>query len=219
MLGDKDSYIKTRANLWKKLNSSKNDSFKAWMLGRIAVAGTYMGESDDVEQALKHLKPLLKKCNKDEMSGWGWAYLASVNNEEYKNAKKAMLDAVADAPTEADKLWIHIMNMEAAATAGDQNTYDLIVNDMKTLTQKLSLVEAISQIPEKDWLAWGLAKVRKAAKILGREADAHELEQPTQIAIKNAELKNLKACVMMAEITSRSTNDLGLTTVMSRVHS
>lgn len=210
MLGDHDAYVKARNNLWKKLNHSKNDSYKAWMLGRMAVAGTYMGENGDVEQALKHLKPLLKKCKKDEMSGWGWGYLASVNKEEYKNAKEMMLAAVAEAPTQADKLWVHIMNMEAAATMNDQDTYDLIVNDMKTLTKKLSLVEAVSQIPEKDWLAWGLAKVLKSAKIFKKETDVQELEQASQIAIKHAQLNNMKGCVMMAEMTNRNANELGV---------
>lgn len=211
MLGDHEAYVKARINLWKKLNSSKNDSFKTWMLGRIAVAGTYMGKNEDVEQTLKHLKPLLKKCKKDEMSAWGWGYLASVNNEEYKNAKETMLAAVADAPTEADKLWVHVMNMEAAAVAGDKDIYDRIANEMQTLTHKTSLVEAVSQIPEKDWQAWGLAKVRKAAMVLEKDADAQALEQPTQAAIKNAMLKDMKACVMMAELTNRSANELGLT--------
>lgn len=246
LLHDEGIYKTARDHLIELLNGPndsfeswmKTKSFRAWMLGRLAVAGVYMGQPKHVKEALDQLIPLLNSeaCEKDEMSAWGWGYyLACVDEKEYDANKQAMLDAVIaviDSGSIANMLWVLAMDMEVAATAKDGATYDSIAEQMKSLTHTSSLTEALSHIPNTDWHAWAIAKVRKAAAMLGKDEDVKSLEHATQASISQVLQETVrlerravheetpeaealtklawarKACVMLAEITNRDADQL-----------
>ncbi|MBX2901881.1 MAG: hypothetical protein KF775_19705, partial [Cyclobacteriaceae bacterium] len=86
LLKDKSHYLEALSAMEIKFKETPNNSFKAWMLGRVALAATHMGDQETVVKTVPALKDLLeqKEVAEDESRAWALGYLAAVNLAEYK---------------------------------------------------------------------------------------------------------------------------------------
>jgi hypothetical protein len=199
-----------KANLNKLeviLETLPNDSFKSWMAGRIALAAKTMDDKNTLTKWLPKLKEILNECKEknkeDASSAWAWGYRAALDANEYKESRENMLSAARSISKPADALWAYVMNIQAAAHMQDGQTYNQILDEMKTLTRKSSVGEALSEIPSNDWQAWALTIVSSAAATINDKDLVHELEQPTRNALQEACKLNLMANAMMAQINQK----------------
>ncbi len=220
--GNEKLYQKTLMELQNKLNAvaknkkdPKNNSYRAWHLGRILLAADSIDDKHTVAQILPELKSLLtdEKTAKDAYSAWGWGYLASLNKKEYKSAKSKMLESAnalteqyQQAKTHADNseesqmalqiqlsnaLWAWVMDAQAAANANDEKIFNFILEQMKTITGEktvgLALTKGLQRLStSNDYPAWALGIVRLAAATIGNKAIYDELEKPLADSIQGA---------------------------------
>lgn len=210
-LGDTQRYEKTLQNMDQQLKKNfadipewmRNTSFQAWMWGRILLAADSMHDNKTSEQAIKTITILLKKQANLAFSTWAWGYLAALNIQEYNFCKEKMMKNADKLATEYKKkqtqenlsntLWAYIMNLFAAANANDKEIYTHIKNEIKLLTAKSTVTEALNtgllrtSQSNNDYPAWGLAKIRLAA------ATMNDLELYEQIQ------KNLESSIQGAK--------------------
>src|SRR5689334_16242306 len=79
LLMKKKRYMEALKAIKAQLAEKPNDSFKAWMLGRIVLAATHFGDTATVDEMLPLLKSLLPEVAKDQNYAWALGYLAAVN--------------------------------------------------------------------------------------------------------------------------------------------
>lgn len=215
---DKEKYTKSLPILLSVLKKMEDNSFKSWMLGRVVLAAKLTKDNETLALCLPDLKKLLSSVKKDKLSTWAWGYLAALDADEYKSASKHMLDASAfltveylkskqkttdaksddDAVVLSDVLWSHVMNAQAAALANDNETFDAILSDMKKVTGKSSVIDALSQIPESDWQAWAIGIVKLAASTIRNESINEQLSRPLRESILAARKANSDANAVLA---------------------
>src|SRR6185312_9955283 len=107
-LGDQPHYQNTKNRMIELLNGldintdpalqwMQNNSFKAWMWGRILLAAQNIHDNSQVQAARSKLTGLLKQqptaADNAAFTAWGWGYLAALNQETYQFSKKKMMDA------------------------------------------------------------------------------------------------------------------------------
>lgn len=222
-IGDKARYEIALTNMFNTLdnldNSSerdptwmKNNSFKAWMWGRIASAADSMDDFQTVIKAQKKLEEFLAK-NVEENDNfvfftWAWGYRASINQKEYTISKKRMLDDAmiltekyktsGDHGMLSDALWAWVMNLQAAAYVGDQKSYDWIKEQIKSVAGENSVARSLEKgllrtTQSNDYPAWAMAKTRYAAIIINDKELYQQIEASLIASIGGAQKGNAKA--------------------------
>jgi len=221
--GDKTRYTITLANMLNALDSldntsedtskwMQNNSFKAWMWGRIVLAADSMGDSPTVIKAQKKLEEFLAKNFADNDSfaffTWAWGYHAAINQKEYQISKKIMLEGAMTLTKKynasgnhamlSDALWAWVMNLQAAAYVADQKSYDWIKEQIKSIAGKnsvtLSLEKGLLRTAQSnDYPAWAMAKVRYAAIVINDKELYQEIETSLLGSIDGALKGNAKA--------------------------
>lgn len=199
-------YTKSLSTIQKSLDSAPNDAFKAWMLGRVTLAAALLEDKVTVEKTLPLLKSLLsdKKVEENEFSAWALGYIAAVNPDEYKDYKEKMISAADKLTKPADALWAHVMNLQAAARAKDDSTFQYILNQMITFTKKTTVAEALAEIPASDWQAWALGIAAESSAIMGKKELYDDLKKALDAAIVQA---GSTANGMLAQISAISASD------------
>lgn len=202
LLKNKERYSEALDAIEKQLAGSENNSFKAWMLGRVALAATHIEDKATVDKTVPVLKILIKEVSKDECHAWALGYLAAVNSAEFKENHQTMRNA-ADALTKpADALWAHVMNLQAAARERNKDIFNSILLQMTKFTGKTTVAEALAQVPANDWRAWALGIATESAAIMGEKNLYQELNQPLDAAIAEAVGAKSIANAMLAQINA-----------------
>lgn len=205
--GDISSYQRINAAMSSALGqmTSEQNSRKAWLLGRRLAAAKAVN-SPDVDAITATLKALLhnSKTTPDIYTAWAWGYLADVSPEEYHAAKTSMTQAAVDVTKKYDVLkekkeeppekvaeelssvlWAWVMNLQAAANAGDRENYQRILAEIENITQQKSITNALSNgIPIADYRAWALAIAYFAAVVIEDKERSDELRMALPNAIK-----------------------------------
>lgn len=212
-LGDAPHYQTTKNHMLQLLSTldtstdvtwkwMQNNSFKAWMWGRILLAAQNILDDQQVEEARTQLTNLLKQpataADNAAFTTWAWGYLAALDQKEYRLSKKNMMDG-AQALTDkyqksgkaadlSDALWGWVMNLQAAARAHDLTTYERIkarIADSEYV--ETALVKGLSHTADSnDYPAWALAKVRLAAAIMDDQVLFSALQAPVETSIAEA---------------------------------
>lgn len=208
LLMKKKRYVEALNAIKAELAKKPNDSFKAWMWGRIVLAATHFGDKATVDEMLPELKSLLPQVAKDENYAWALGYLAAVNPKEYEQNKQAMMDAAKALKKPADALWAHVMNLQAAARQDEKADFYSILMDMRIYTGKTTIAEALAQIPATDWRAWALGIATESAAIMGDKDLYAELNQPIADAITEAVGAKSMANAMLAQINATKASEL-----------
>ena len=212
-LGDLPHYQTTKDHMLQLLNGldtstnsawkwMQNNSFKAWMWGRILLAAQSIHDDQQMGTARTQLTDLLKQpataADNAAFTTWAWGYLAALDKKEYQLSKKQMMDgaqALADKyqasgkPADlSDALWGWVMNIQAAARAHDRATYEKIKAKITgNESVEIALVKGLSHTAESnDYPAWALAKVRLAAATIGDQTLFLALKVPMEVSIAEA---------------------------------
>ncbi len=209
--GDENFYKTTLLKMQTSLNAVTQNSYKTWLLGRLLLASDSIADRQVVMETESELTALLndKSTAKDNFSAWAWGYLAAINNQDYKTAKKEML-AAANTLTEqyqqeklitkdqkklqgmlSDALWAWTMDAQAATDANDQETFNYILTQIKLVTGQKTIALALStgllRVPgSNDYPAWALGIVRLSAATIGDRHLYHELRKPLKKSIQDA---------------------------------
>jgi hypothetical protein len=142
---------------------------KNWLMGRMLFAEAmidprYVYQSSSISQESMTILPY------NVMNAWALAYFSSLSPESYVQMRTSMLQAVNDQQTAAilpDALWALIMGLQAAAYANQRSDYDVILQNMKLLTNRQSLTEVFSFLTRtedsSDYPAWAIGIVCVAA--------------------------------------------------------
>lgn len=208
LLMKKKRYAEALNAIKDQLAKNPNDSFKAWMLGRVVLAATHFGDTATVDEILPLLKSLLPEVTKDQNYAWALGYLAAVNPEEYEQNKQAMMDAAKALKNPADALWAHVMNLQAAARKQEKADFYSILMDMMEFTGKTNIADALAQIPANDWRAWAIGIATESAAIMGDKDLYNELNQPLDAAIAEAVGAKSMANAMLAQINLKNAAEL-----------
>lgn len=195
----------------EKLATDKNKTtLVAWLYGRMALAANFMQEKSDAEQKLK------KSLNdpntpSDHFKAWAYGYFASLNHQDYQDAKVAMQNLANDLTqayhgenqdklTPADITWIWVMVMQASAQANDQQLYTTAIKQILDFNQMTSLAIALEKaIPLEDFYLWANAICYVAATQMQDNGVAYALKQTLDRYLNNSDPKT--ADVMLAQAT------------------
>lgn len=186
----------------------RGKAFQAWMQGRILSSAILMKDKYWTDNAKQKLTALLedKTTPQDAFSAWGWGYLAAVDKTYVGQMMKAAeaLSKNAKKPSDvADALWAWTMNIVAASNAGDEKTYQEIKNQIKSLTNADTVVQALEKNlirgdSNNDYPAWALAKVYAAAKKMNDVDLCNEMEPVITASIQGARDKKQDAEYILA---------------------
>lgn len=212
-LGNKELYDRALAKMivaMKKISAPSQNSFKAWLYGRMVFAAHSMHDSFHEQQYLKELMLLLDdpQTARDRFTTWAMAYVAAANQTDYQQLKEK-LKVSADVLTQnyfamnknenkdklqearSDALWAWVMNAQAAANANDKESFSDALQQMKKITSQDSISAALTTgllrtSASNDYPAWAMAIVRLAAVKMDDEKLFVELEKPLNIATQGA---------------------------------
>ncbi len=231
LLNDSEIYAKALSEINAQLEKEPHNSRKAWMLGRLLLAKKnkidhMKGEmkdktvdeetrleleklEKDIEATRNQLKNLLNSdIANDKMRAWALGYLAALDLEEYQINKEEMIKAANALTESSDALWADVMNLQAAARAHDEPTFELILKQMQQFTGKETVAEALAQIPADDWRAWAMGMVSESAALMGDVKLYQELNQPLSAATHEAVSKESTANAMLAQISADTAEKL-----------
>ncbi len=174
-------------------------SFNLWLLGRVIVAADDMGEKDRANDiaAVVH-KQLLLLPKSDNFSTWTWGYLAAhyAHSKEYQECKENMLSGIEDLQAKTEEReqdnvqWAFALGISAAAQAKDAGVYRDLLQKLKLWTGKENLSDAIETIPRRDFTAWAMALIYRAAQKMDDLDSCRELAPRMQVAIASATAPN-----------------------------
>lgn len=187
--------------------------WQLWMLGRMALAAKLADDPLKLAEIKESLSTQLfaddklVKGNKDEKIGWAFAYLAAIDETSYENCRKKLLeytefarDRYKHSPTTAASnfVWTLVMNLYAAASAGNEEGYLHFLRELKSSTEKNSLKDATLLVPKEDYRQWLVSMARYSFTLMKDDGNLKELE-----SINAPEIKSLDSMLAWAtEISS-----------------
>ncbi len=229
-LGNKKSYLVIRDHMQQALTAldqkptdfpqwMRNNSFKAWMFGRVVLSADAMKDVRTLVLAKRKLVALLnqKMTPDDSLAFFAWAegYTAALSDRAYTTYVKKMMRDAAELsdqykakPTHdglSNTLWAWVMNLSAAANAGNQHDYNWIKDQILSLTGKKSVTEALETgllrtADSNDYPAWAMAKVRLSAAVMHDRDLYQEIETSLTSSIENAKSAGAKAEYALAVV-------------------
>lgn len=233
-LGDEKRYDATRTQMLNALDTldkkpddcpqwMRNNSFKAWMLGRVLLAADNMKDDKTVSQTKNKLSLLLEeKMTKDDNFAfftWAQGYRAALNKTEYELSKKRMIsdsmqlsEKYKVKPTDhgalSDALWGWVMDLSASANANDKQSYEFVKEQIKSLTREQSVSKALETgllrtADSNDYPAWALAKVRLAAATMLDKELYQDIDNALISSIESSKKAGAKAEYALAVVDSQ----------------
>lgn len=219
-LGDKERYshsARKMIGLLADLDSTpanfaewmRGQSFKAWMWGRVLLAADSINDVEGVALAKTKLSALLTEETDDfAFATWAWGYRAALDQTEYKLSKETMLQQAKKLSNIyksskkhgdlSNALWAWVMNIQAAAKAGDKVAYGRIKAELKEVAGASTVAGALETgllrtKESNDYPAWALGIVFYAAAMMGDAALFDELENAVKTSIRGADQAAAKA--------------------------
>jgi hypothetical protein len=200
-----------------------NNSFKAWMWGRVLSAADSMNDAKNITHAKSRLSILLEmNTEKDDNFAfltWAWGYRAALNQTEYAISNKKMINDAMQLAIKyklkpenhealSDTLWAWVMNLSAAANAWDQIHYDLILEQIRLITGEKSIAQALEKgllrtSDSNDYPAWALAKIRFAAAIMGDKELYNDIEGTLVSSVAGAKKAGADAEYILSIVDSQ----------------
>jgi hypothetical protein len=168
-LGNNQLYKSARDKIKWQMQSlaqdTKNDSLRAWLYGRIAMAADCMDDIAERDEAVKTLTTLLlwtPTIVHDHRKAWAFGYFASID-QTYLLSAKNHTDVITqvfhgknrEGYTRSDICWAWVMFAQAAAKANNKSMYDHAINQMMTMTHTKLIEDALDcGIPPADFKRW-----------------------------------------------------------------
>lgn len=162
----------------EELSHLQNSGFKAWMLGRMLLAEP---ENQSVKDQLISLlqnreldvcqTPWGSSLNKAAIA-WAFGYAANHDDELYLKFKDQMQMNAGNGHGRSNTLWAWVMALQAAATAGDEETYEKIKQKISEIAENPGIDPATALLQglkrdektaDSDYPAWALSIMSLAA--------------------------------------------------------
>ncbi|HSW69946.1 MAG TPA: hypothetical protein VLI69_07355 [Gammaproteobacteria bacterium] len=232
-LGDKKRYKLMRDHMLVELNAlqkkptdfpqwMRNESFKGWMLGRVLLAADAMTNTAMVMQIrCKLLHVLEEPLTKDDSLAfhtWAEAYFTAMDKKNYRMYQEKMRHDTMTLSDEykakrthealSNVLWACVMDLYAAANAEDRQNYELIKQEIRSLTGTESVSEGLEKnllrtADSNDYPAWAMARVRLAAAVM-HDADLYsEIEGALTSSTEGAKKADAKAEYALAIVDNQ----------------
>lgn len=193
-------------------NTKKPHSYVGWLLGRILFAAIAVQDYHTAEKTAPIMLFVLedKDTPQDEFTAWAWGYFTMyfACDPNYAIFKDKMRQNVAKLVKKSSNpadvinaLWALLLEIQSAAIAQDRLSYDKIIQEMKDLTNKHDVIQALSVIPVDDYRAWALSQLRLAAVRVGDSSLFIRLSAPLRINIAEASSNN-KALAILNNLIS-----------------
>ncbi|CEK09167.1 hypothetical protein [Legionella hackeliae] len=158
--------------------------WQLWMMGRIAVAAKLAGDAEKLKQIKGKLTTqLFENDNKDVITGWAFAYLASLDEESYQKCREKLFEykkleeaQYIKAPEKeaSSYVWTLVMNLYASANAGKED-YVIYLTELKELTDKKTLQDTSLLVPESDYRQWLVSLERYSFAVMKDQSSLDEL--------------------------------------------
>ncbi|HSW70050.1 MAG TPA: hypothetical protein VLI69_07885 [Gammaproteobacteria bacterium] len=190
----------------------RNNSFKAWMWGRVLLAGDAVNDAPTVVKSKRKLDVLLNSgmAKNDNLAFFAWAagYFSTLNDRTYLVYHRKMTKDAIELSNEysikpthdalSNALWAWVMALPATANAQKINAYNQIKKQMTSLTFTQSVVDAIQTgllrtADSNDYPAWALAKVRVAAAVMHDQDLYQQIDGVLTSSLANAKKAGAKA--------------------------
>ncbi|MBA2650866.1 MAG: hypothetical protein H0U73_01145 [Tatlockia sp.] len=167
-LKEANDYKKILADMEQILSDESTASqiekpWQLWMMGRMAIASKLAGDEEKLKQIKEDLTThLFENDNKDLITGWAFAYLASLDEESYQKCREKLFEYeqlekaqyIKNPEKEASSyVWTLVMNLYASANAGKED-YVNFLTELKELTGKKTLADTSLLVPESDYRQW-----------------------------------------------------------------
>lgn len=159
--------------------------WQLWMMGRMAVAAKLAGGAEKLKQIKEKLTTqLFENDNKDVITGWAFAYLASLDEESYQKCREKLFEykqleeaQYVKAPEKeaSSYVWTLVMNLYASANAGKED-YVSFLSELKELTDKKTLEDTSLLVPESDYRQWLVSLERYSFAIMKDQNSLDELK-------------------------------------------
>lgn len=206
--GDKKIYATVLEKIQIALNKMPDDYFKAWILGRVLLAADSIGDKATLVVTQSQLKLILAVPMKKSFSDidyafytWALGYLALSSQHEYKMIQSQILESAQNLTTAyyqtrthdalSNAIWAWVLNLQAASYANDKPIYYYILNQIKLITNKGTVSEALSYAfirteTSSDYPAWGMGIVGLSASTVKDQLLHNELKPELKRSIYKA---------------------------------
>lgn len=226
LLSDKARFDLCLGKLKPKLEKLENNGFKAWLYGRILLSAKNVNHSSAIQEAKKHIETYLNNNNDLDACGiWSMGYLAALDKKSYAIYKDGLSSSnlqladkynsaklKSELPSQAlqnnlsDAIWAMIMNLQAAAQAADKPSYDLIIEQLKNITEQSNLTSAlecglIRTSASNDYPAWALSIAAYSCAVINDEENFQDLIIHTTTSAQNAETENKLEEALLGNLT------------------
>lgn len=183
-------YKKILADMTHILNDESMASqiekpWQLWMMGRMALASKLVGDTEQLKQMKEQLTTqLFEQDNKDVLTGWAFAYLASLDEESYQQCREKLFEYKQLEQTQyrnnpkqeaSNYVWTLVMNLYASANAG-QEDYVSFLTELTELTEKKSLEDTSLLVPESDYRQWLVSLERYSFALMHDQNSLDELK-------------------------------------------
>lgn len=169
----------------KSIASQIEKPWQLWMMGRMAVATKLVGEEQKLKQIKETLtEELFENGNKDVITGWAFAYLASLDEESYQKCREKLLEykkleeeRYNKAPEKeaSSYVWTLVMNLYASANSGKED-YVNFLTELKELTENKTQESTSMLVPESDYRQWLVSLERYSFAIMDDQDSLDELK-------------------------------------------
>ncbi|HHU0102121.1 TPA: hypothetical protein ACT9MP_002828 [Legionella pneumophila] len=189
-LKEANDYEKILSDMEEILNDESAVSqiekpWQLWMMGRMAVASKLAGDKEKFKQIKEQLTTqLFENDNKDVITGWAFAYLASLDEESYQKCREKLFEYNQlerinynnNPEKEASSfVWTLVMNLYASANAGKED-YTSFLTELIELTENRTLKDTSLLVPESDYRQWLVSLERYSFAIMNDQNSLNELK-------------------------------------------
>lgn len=168
---DSAQYKSLSQKIQTAMESSEDNAFKAWLLGRRLLAADLIKDSSTLDQLQLDLSTLLSKLKFNShqyasqnyaMYSWAICYLARLNTKEYNVRSQELQSTIVNLENSYKKMrqnesmqeselhdmlsnvvWAQIMALTAAANVEDRKIYTDILQQIKSITGQDNITSAI----------------------------------------------------------------------------
>ncbi|ASQ46603.1 hypothetical protein [Legionella clemsonensis] len=189
-LKEVNDYKKILADMEQILNdksalSQIEKPWQLWMMGRMALASKLIGDTEKLKLIQEMLTTqLFENDKKDVITGWAFAYLASLDEESYQKCREKLFEYSKlerinyhnNPEKEASSfVWTLVMNLYASANAGKED-YINFLTELTELTDKKTLKDTSLLVPESDYRQWLVSLQRYSFVLMDDQNSLDELK-------------------------------------------
>lgn len=155
---------------------------RVWMLGRMVLAAKMINDQDSTQKLsttlLQQLQTLSASDDSSPLTGWAWAYLLTAIPDYYQehvDKLKSYTQDKSEKDYNSTLMWTLVMNLNAAASNTDKETYQYFLTQMINVSPKKTLKSAVDGVPKDDYKYWLLSLLQVSIQLMGDEKNHQDI--------------------------------------------